>query len=66
MRIVFKKILKSHFMDLNTFFGLWLAGTIVFIGISAYKSRHIDISKSIRKPARPTWPRTELEEVFGV
>ncbi|WP_187146525.1 hypothetical protein [Nitrosopumilus maritimus] len=53
-------------MDLNTFFGLWMAGSIVFIGISAYKSRHIDISKSIRKPTKPTWPRTELEEVFGV
>lgn len=53
-------------MDLNTIFVLWVVGTIVFIGISAYRSRHIDISKSIRKPHRPTWPRTEIEEIFGV
>lgn len=53
-------------MDLNIIFGLWFTGTITFMVICAYKYRNLDVGKSIKKIPKPTWPRTKLEEIFGV
>ena len=53
-------------MDWITFFELWTVGSIVFIGICAYKYRNMNYGNHVRKIPKPTWPRIKLEEIFGV
>ena len=49
-----------------------LFDALLYIGLGAYlpffliKGRKYDNQDTVRKIPKPTWPRTKLEEIFGV
>jgi len=45
---------------------LFVIGMISFISWFMYRYRNLDTGNNIREIPKPTWPRTELEEIFGV
>ena len=45
---------------------LFVVGIISFIGYWMYRYRDLDTGNNVRKIPKPTWPKTQLEEIFGV
>ena len=46
--------------------GLIVAGEASFIFWCMYRYRNLDTGNHVRKIPKPTWPRTKLEDIFGV